>query len=106
MKSWGWFLAGMSVAVGVALWVWYRGLGRTPDATRALSEGMVDWHRQVVASKKAQVEKLMKELGEKDSRVLELMDGIDAKKADLQKRYIDEGLSDDEIVARFARIGL
>lgn len=106
MKWWAWLLAGFIVAVGGALWLWLRLRGRKREATRVGVEAMTEWHRVSVQRKKVRVEHLLKDFQANQHKIARISDELDRKKQRLEQDYEEKGLTDEEIVARFRRIGL
>lgn len=106
MRWWGWLLAGFALGGALAVWAYHALRGRPEEGEEKLREALADWHGQSIRIKEARVDKLKRDLQTRDARLMKLMDEVDDRRAALKKEWLQEGLTNDEIVDRFRRVGL
>ena len=104
MKNWVWLVAGFVGAL--ALVVWYSLRGRRADARKAAVDMMHEWHRQDVAAKNVEIERLKKDFEGNRSKIAKVRKQLRDKKQSLSRKYEDSGLSTHEISERFNRLAL
>lgn len=99
-------MAIVAIVFGGAAVIWYVVQRRKSDALRASVDMMVEWHRQSVAQQQARIDKLKQNFEQNREKIKKMRSKLAAQKTKLREKYVDKGLTADEIATRFNRISL
>lgn len=100
-RAWKWVVAALVVAGLFGLYLALRARGKKHEAVRTMADVVDAWTEPKIAAKRAELEKLKKQLGEDHEFVAGAQKDVDAAKEELRSKYQALELTPEEMEQRF-----